>query len=184
MWSPYSWKSKDYAQNISYNDPIALENNLKKLSSLPPLVSVREINRLRSLLAEAAMGNRFLLQGGDCAEMFDYASEEPIQRKLKVLLQMSLILTWGGNTPVVRIARMGGQYAKPRSNPTEIVDGIEIPTFKGEIINGTMTNGSIIISLMMQIACLIPQDYKLLIFIQRLRLITSEIYLVKYDTSA
>lgn len=141
MWTPCSWKSKDYAQNISYNDPIALENNLNKLRSLPPLVSVRDIERLKTMLAEAAMGKRFLLQGGDCAEMFDYAREGPIQNKLKVLLQMSLILTWGGNTPVVRIARMGGQYAKPRSNPTEIVDGKDVPTFKGEIINGTMPNG-------------------------------------------
>jgi 3-deoxy-7-phosphoheptulonate synthase len=140
MWTPNSWKTKNYAQNISYTDPIALKNNLNKLSSLPPLVSVREVKRLKEMLAEAALGKRFLLQGGDCAEMFDYAREEPIQNKLKVLLQMSLILTWGGNTPVVRIARMGGQYAKPRSQPTEVIDGKEIPTFKGEIINGILPN--------------------------------------------
>ncbi len=140
MWTPNSYQSKDSAQNISYNDQIALENNLTKLRSLPPLVSVRDIKRLKEMLAEAALGKRFLLQGGDCAEMFDYAREEPIQNKLKVLLQMSLILTWGGNTPVVRIARMGGQYAKPRSNSTEVIDGKEIPTFKGEIINGITPN--------------------------------------------
>jgi 3-deoxy-7-phosphoheptulonate synthase len=142
MWTPNSWKSKECAQNISYQDPIALDRSLKKLSSLPPLVSVQDIQRLKSLMADVAMGNKFLLQGGDCAEMFDYAAEEPIKNKLKVLLQMSLILTWGGGTSVVRIARMGGQYAKPRSNPSEIVDGKEIPTFKGEIINGINANGS------------------------------------------
>ena len=141
MWSLNSWKTKDCAQNISYNDPIALELHLEKLRSLPPLVSVHEIHKLKSLLADVATGKRFLLQGGDCAEMFDYAKEEPIQNKLKVLLQMSLILTWGGATSVVRIARMAGQYAKPRSNPTEVVDGQEIPTFKGEIINGISPNG-------------------------------------------
>ena len=175
MWRPDSWKSKDCAQNITYEDQIALENNLNKIKSLPPLVSSREVDRLKSLLVDAALGKRFLLQGGDCAEMFEYAKEEPIQNKIKVLLQMSLILTWGGNVSVVRIARMGGQYAKPRSNMTETVDGKVIPTFRGDIINGTDAKG--IRSLLMQkIEFLIRQGCLWLIFILQRPLIMSVLY--------
>lgn len=82
------------------------------------------------------MGNAFLLQGGDCAELFDYCEEKAIDSKIKLLLQMSLVLIYGANKPVVRIARMAGQFAKPRSSSTEIVNGKEIPSFRGDNING------------------------------------------------
>lgn len=85
---------------------------------------------MRKQLKDVALGNSFLLQGGDCAELFDYCSQEPIEAKLKVLLQMSLVLTWGARTPVVRIARMAGQYAKPRSSPMEMHEGKEIHSFR------------------------------------------------------
>jgi 3-deoxy-7-phosphoheptulonate synthase len=92
---------------------------------------------LRTQLAQVAAGDRLLLQGGDCAELFSYCSSEPIENKLKVLLQMSLVLTWGARKPVVRIARMAGQYAKPRSKPTETLsDGREVLTFRGDNVHG------------------------------------------------
>jgi len=119
-----------------YDDQDHVDRCLNKLKSLPPLVSVSEIENLRQQLAEVSEGKRFLLQGGDCAEIFEYCSEDPIQNKLRVLLQMSLVLTWGGRIPVVRVARMAGQYAKPRSKPTEIINGKEIPAFRGDNVNG------------------------------------------------
>ena len=94
-----------------------------------------EIIKLKNSLRDAALGKAFLLQGGDCAELFSYCSEEPIDSKIKLLLQMSLVLIWGANKPVVRIARMAGQFAKPRSSPTEVVDGKEVPSFRGDILN-------------------------------------------------
>ncbi|RCI04408.1 hypothetical protein CU098_009925 [Rhizopus stolonifer] len=115
-WSPSSWKSKPIVQDVVYESPEQFDNVLNKLNRLPPLVSATEIENLKKQLKEAALGNSFLLQGGDCAELFDYCSQEPIEAKLKVLLQMSLVLTWGARTPVVRMARMAGQYAKPRSS--------------------------------------------------------------------
>jgi 3-deoxy-7-phosphoheptulonate synthase len=109
---------------------------LNKLSSLPPIVTPTEIIKLKSSLKEAALGRAFLLQGGDCAELFSYCQDDPIDSKVKLLLQMSLVLIWGSNKPVIRIGRMAGQFAKPRSSPTEIVDGKEIPSFRGDILNG------------------------------------------------
>jgi 3-deoxy-7-phosphoheptulonate synthase len=91
---------------------------------------------LKQSLRDVALGNAFLLQGGDCAELFSYCEEDAIDSKIKLLLQMSLVLIWGSNKPVVRIARMAGQYAKPRSSPTEKVDGVEMPSFRGDILNG------------------------------------------------
>ena len=103
--------------------------------SLPPLVVASEVDLLRSQLAEVASGTRFLLQGGDCAERFVDCSAEPIEQKLKILLQMSLVLTWGARMPTLRIARMAGQFAKPRSKDTEVVDGVEVPAFRGDNVN-------------------------------------------------
>jgi 3-deoxy-7-phosphoheptulonate synthase len=123
-------------QNVVYEDQKAVERALQKLESLPPLVTPAEISRLRASLKEVALGKAFLLQGGDCAELFDYCSADPIDKKVKLLLQMSLVFVWGGNTPVVRIARMAGQFAKPRSSLTEVVDGREIHSFRGDNING------------------------------------------------
>ncbi|KAI7864699.1 DAHP synthetase [Spinellus fusiger] len=135
-WSPSSWKSKPVFQDVDYKDQSHVDKVLKKLNHLPPLVTAKEIDRLREQLKEVALGNSFLLQGGDCAELFDYCSKDPIEAKLKVLLQMSLVLTWGARTSVVRIARMAGQYAKPRSKPTEMFEGKEILSFRGENVNG------------------------------------------------
>lgn len=105
------------------------------MRSLPPLVVASEVDSLRSQLAEVANGTRFLLQGGDCAERFMDCSAEPIEQKLKILLQMSLVLTWGARMPTLRIARMAGQFAKPRSKDTEVVEGIEVPAFRGDNVN-------------------------------------------------
>jgi 3-deoxy-7-phosphoheptulonate synthase len=146
MWLPSTHLSRPCAQTVEYPDEDALNAALKEVSMMPPLVTIPEVNlcftdtfkiqRLRSHLAKAAEGKVFLLQGGDCAELFDYCAESHIEAKLKVLLQMSLILTWGGRIPVLRIARMAGQYAKPRSSPTETIDGITVPSFRGDIVNG------------------------------------------------
>ncbi|CEG79949.1 Putative 3-deoxy-7-phosphoheptulonate synthase [Rhizopus microsporus] len=135
-WTPTSWKTKPIAQDVVYEDQERFNKVINKLNRLPPLVSATEIENLKSQLKEAALGNMFLLQGGDCAELFDYCSQDPIEAKLKVLLQMSLVLTWGARTPVVRIARMAGQYAKPRSKPMEMYEGKEIHSFRGDNVNG------------------------------------------------
>lgn len=131
-----AWQSKPIKQVVKYDDQKAADAALKQLSKLPPIVTPTEIVRLRSSLRDAALGKAFLLQGGDCAELFSYCAEDPIDAKLKLLLQMSLVLIWGANKPVIRIGRIAGQYAKPRSSPTEIVDGKEVPSFRGDILNG------------------------------------------------
>ena len=135
-WSPSSWRTKPIKQPVAYEDQNAVAKSRTKLQKLPPIVTPTEIWKLRRSLADVAEGKAFLLQGGDCAELFDYCNEDAIDSKIKLLLQMSLVLIWGGNKPVVRIARMAGQYAKPRSSPTEMVDGKEVPSFKGDILNG------------------------------------------------
>ncbi|CAI6335689.1 unnamed protein product [Periconia digitata] len=135
-WSPSSWHAKPIKQIVSYEDQDALSSALTKLSSLPPIVTPSEIVKLKSSLRDAALGKSFLLQGGDCAELFSYCADDPIDAKIKLLLQMSLVLIWGSNKPVIRIGRMAGQYAKPRSSPTEMLDGKEVPSFRGDILNG------------------------------------------------
>jgi len=139
-WSPSSWRSKPIKQPVEYEDPDAAERSIKKLKRLPPLVTPYEIWKLRRSLQDVALGKAFLLQGGDCAELFDYCFDDAIDSKIKLLLQMSLVLIWGGNKPVIRIARMAGQYAKPRSSPMETVDGQQIPSFRGDILNGYETS--------------------------------------------
>ncbi|KAJ3362533.1 hypothetical protein GGF32_005978 [Allomyces javanicus] len=135
-WSLDSWTTKPIVQDVQYENKAQVTKVLAKLRHLPPLVCAPEIDQLRAQLKEVAEGKRFLLQGGDCAELFDYCSADPIENKLKVLLQMSLVLTWGSRIPVVRVARMAGQYAKPRSKPTEIIDGKEVLSFRGDNVNG------------------------------------------------
>ncbi|KAL2684758.1 Aromatic/aminoadipate aminotransferase 1 [[Neocosmospora] mangrovei] len=135
-WAPSSWRSKPIKQAPSYPDPEPLASAVEELTGLPPLVHPNEIDALKAHLRDVAQGNAFLLQGGDCAELFDYCRQGPIESKIKLLLQMSVVLIWGTNKRVVRIGRMAGQYAKPRSSPTEIVQGKEVPSFKGDIING------------------------------------------------
>ncbi|KAK7547629.1 phospho-2-dehydro-3-deoxyheptonate aldolase-like protein [Phyllosticta citricarpa] len=136
-WSPSSWRTKPIVQAITYPNPSLLAPALSQLQNLPPMVTPTEIVKLRQHLRRVAMGEAFLLQGGDCAELFSYCSDGPIDAKIKLLLQMSLVLIWGANKPVVRIARMAGQYAKPRSSAMETLsDGTTIPSFRGDILNG------------------------------------------------
>jgi 3-deoxy-7-phosphoheptulonate synthase len=137
MWSPASWHSKPAGQQPSYPDQEALASTVEQLSQLPPLVTSWEVERLRSQLAEAAEGKRFLLQGGACAERFDQCSADIITNKLKILLQMSLVLTFGLKRRIIRVGRFAGQYAKPRSSDTEEKNGVTLPSYRGEIINGS-----------------------------------------------
>ncbi len=118
-WSPGSWQQKPHTQQPVYADAGELERALLQLNQLPPLVTSWEILALKGLLAEAADGKRFLLQGGDCAESFDDCSSPLISNRLKVMLQMSLVLVHGLKLPIVRVGRFAGQYAKPRSTDTE-----------------------------------------------------------------
>lgn len=135
-WTPSSWRSKPVKQCPEYPDIAALHKATAELNRLPPIVHPSEIEKLKRNLRDVARGEAFLLQGGDCAELFDYCREDVIESKIKLLLQMSLVLIWGADKRVVRIGRMAGQYAKPRSSPTEIVDGKEVPSFRGDILNG------------------------------------------------
>ena len=134
-WSPGSWQKKPAAQQPVYPDPAAVEAVLAQLAKLPPLVSSWEIRNLKQQLAAATRGERFLLQGGDCSESFDDCESAAIASKLKILLQMSLVLVQGGKKQVTRIGRFAGQYAKPRSSDTETRDGITLPTYRGDMIN-------------------------------------------------
>lgn len=135
-WAPSSWRARPIRQQPTYADPAAVQQALAFVADLPPLVHPSEVDTLRSNLAKASRGEAFLLQGGDCAERFVDCAPDPIQAKLKILLQMSLVLTWGARIPVIRVGRMAGQYAKPRSRDTEIIKGEEIPSYRGDHVNG------------------------------------------------
>lgn len=135
-WSPASWRQKPALQQPDYPDPAALERVLADLRLLPPLVTSWEIVLLRQQLAEAAAGKRFVLQAGDCAERFSTCTANRITNMLKVLLQASLVLVVGARKPVIRIGRFAGQYAKPRSANEETRDGVSLPSFRGDNING------------------------------------------------
>ncbi|KAH8682334.1 DAHP synthetase [Xylariales sp. PMI_506] len=135
-WTPTSWRSKPVKQCPDYPDLKALRKATGELNVLPPIVHPHEINRLKENLKDVAEGRAFLLQGGDCAELFDYCRQDAIESKIKLLLQMSLVLIRGTDKKVVRIGRMAGQYAKPRSSPVETVDGKQVPSFRGDILNG------------------------------------------------
>jgi 3-deoxy-7-phosphoheptulonate synthase len=135
-WSVRSWRARPTVQMPRYDDAAELESALGELSRLPPLVTSWEILSLKQQLAEAQDGRRFLLQGGDCAESFDECSSDVISNRLKVLLQMSLVLVHGMRKPVVRVGRFAGQYAKPRSADIETIDGLSLPSYRGDIVNG------------------------------------------------
>jgi len=135
-WTPSSWQNRPAGQQPAYPDSRALAGAVAQLASLPPLVTSWEVERLKTQLAEAAAGKRFLLQGGACAERFDQCSADIITNKLKILLQMSLVLTHGLKRRIIRVGRFAGQYAKPRSADTEERDGITLPSYRGEIVNG------------------------------------------------
>ena len=140
QWQPTSWRSRPTSQQPSYPDETALRGAATALGKLPPLVTSWEIEQLKSQIADAAEGKRFVLQGGDCAERFDECEPASIAAKLKILLQMSLVLVHGGRKPIVRIGRFAGQYAKPRSSDTEVRDGTTLPTYRGDIVNGPAFN--------------------------------------------
>ena len=135
-WTPSSWTTKPIRQEVIYEDRTTVQKALAKLERSPPIVTPTEIIKLRESLRDVALGKAFLLQGGDCAELFDYCEQNKIESKIKLLLQMSLVLIWGMNKKVVRIGRMAGQFAKPRSSPTEMWEGREILSFRGDILNG------------------------------------------------
>ncbi len=134
-WNPESWQAKPAAQQPNYPDAAALQVALDTLKRLPPLVTSWEVNKLKKEFAEAIEGKRFVLQGGDCAESFDDCRAEIITNRLKVLLQMSLVLTHGLKLRVTRVGRFAGQYAKPRSADTETRNGVTLPTYRGDVVN-------------------------------------------------
>ena len=134
-WNKNGWRSKPRVQMPDYTDPDALARVEGKLSGYPPLVFAGEARRLKTALGEAAQGRAFLLQGGDCAESFAEFNADNIRDTFKVMLQMAMVLTYGAKVPVVKVGRMAGQFAKPRSAPTEVKDGIELPSYRGDIIN-------------------------------------------------
>ena len=134
-WSLDSWRTRPIAQDVAYDDPVAVDAAVAQLREFPPLVTSWEVERLKALLADAQLGKRFVLQGGDCAETLRDTRSPIIVNKLKILLQMSLVLIHGGHHPVVRIGRMAGQYAKPRSSPTETRDGQTLPSYFGDLVN-------------------------------------------------
>jgi 3-deoxy-7-phosphoheptulonate synthase len=134
-WRPDSWQRFPAKQQANYPDPAALDEALRELAGLPPLVTSWEILSLREQIAEAQAGKRFVLQGGDCAESFNECSSPLITNRLKVLLQMSLALVHGLQMPVVRIGRFAGQYAKPRSSDNETRDGVTLPSYRGDLVN-------------------------------------------------
>ncbi|MDF1845487.1 MAG: 3-deoxy-7-phosphoheptulonate synthase class II [Rubripirellula sp.] len=135
QWEPGSWQFKQALQQPNYEDPQQLEMVCGELSGRPPLVTSWEIERLKSQLSMASQGLAFLLQGGDCNESFAACTADPIEKKLKVLLQMSLVLVYGMQKPVIRVGRIAGQYAKPRSNETETRDRVTLPSYRGDCVN-------------------------------------------------
>lgn len=134
-WKPDSWKQKKVYQAITYPDEQTLDRALEILSRLPPLVTSWEVERLKGLLAQAARGEAFLLQGGDCSERFADCRPEIIVAKLKVMLTMSIVLTYGAKCRVICVGRIAGQYAKPRSADTETRDGVTLPSYRGDMVN-------------------------------------------------
>ncbi len=135
QWTPSSWRSKNALQQPTYTDPAAVDRVVDQLSKLPPLVSSWEIENLKRGLAKVCAGRRFLLQGGDCAEVFSECESPVIANKLKILLQMSLVLVHGGKRRVIRVGRFAGQYAKPRSSDLETRDGTTLPSYRGDLVN-------------------------------------------------
>ena len=136
QWTPASWRELTAKQMPDYADPAALGAVLDKLHSFPPLVFAGEVNEMCRRLAQVAEGQAFLLQGGDCAESFAEFHPDNIRDTFRVLMQMAVVLTFGGSVPVIKVGRMAGQFAKPRSSPTEEIDGQELPIYRGDIVNG------------------------------------------------
>ncbi len=134
-WQKSDWRAKPRVQMPVYTDQAALNAVEGQLSNYPPLVFAGEARRLKKQLGAASRGETFMLQGGDCAEAFDQFSADSIRDTFKVMLQMAMVLTYGAKVPVIKVGRMAGQFAKPRSAPTETVNGVELPSYRGDIIN-------------------------------------------------
>jgi 3-deoxy-7-phosphoheptulonate synthase len=134
-WQKTTWRNKPRVQMPDYTDEAVLNAVEAQLSKYPPLVFAGEARRLKNELAKASRGAAFLLQGGDCAESFSDFSADAIRDTFKVMLQMAMVLTYGAKVPVIKVGRMAGQFAKPRSAPTEVIDGVELPSYRGDIIN-------------------------------------------------
>jgi len=134
-WSPANWRARQALQQPEYPDLTAYEEALAQIREYPPLVSVGEVEKLKQKIAAAGQGKAFILQGGNCAERFIDCRAGSIANKLKILLQMSVILTYGVRRPVIRIGRFGGQYAKPRSSESEVIDGRSLPSYRGDAVN-------------------------------------------------
>ncbi|MCI2398335.1 class II 3-deoxy-7-phosphoheptulonate synthase [Aliiroseovarius subalbicans] len=134
-WDKTTWRTKPRVQMPDYTDAQALNAVEAQLAKYPPLVFAGEAARLKSELGKAARGEAFLLQGGDCAESFAAFTADGIRDTFKVMLQMAMVLTYGAKVPVVKVGRMAGQFAKPRSANTEVVNGVELPSYRGDIIN-------------------------------------------------
>jgi 3-deoxy-7-phosphoheptulonate synthase len=134
-WKPDSWRGKTARQQVVYPDAAALRRVVEQMARLPPLVTSWEVEALKGSLAAAARGDAFLLQGGDCAESFDDCNSDKITNKLKILLQMSVVLIHGTRKPVVRVGRIAGQYAKPRSSAEESQGEVTLPTYRGDLVN-------------------------------------------------
>ena len=135
QWQKTDWRKKQRIQMPEYKDQDALKSVESKLAKYPPLVFAGEVRNLKAELAKASSGEAFLLQGGDCAESFDQFTADGIRDTFKVMLQMAMVLTYGAKVPVVKLGRMAGQFAKPRSAPTEVQNDVELPSYRGDIIN-------------------------------------------------
>jgi 3-deoxy-7-phosphoheptulonate synthase len=134
-WTPDGWRARPAAQQPEWPDPEALDHALDEIRRLPPLVFAGEARNLTEELAAAHDGQAFLLVAGDCAESFEAFSADSIRDKLKIILQMSVVLTYGSGVPTLKVGRMAGQFSKPRSSPTESRDGLELPSFRGDSVN-------------------------------------------------
>ncbi|MDP9220069.1 MAG: 3-deoxy-7-phosphoheptulonate synthase, partial [Actinomycetota bacterium] len=123
-------------QQPTWPDPVALDAAVHELRAKPPLVFAGECDDLKAGLAKVTAGEAFLLQGGDCAETFDGVTAENVRAKLQVLLQMAVVLTYGASLPVVKVGRIAGQYAKPRTSDSDVREGVELPAYRGDAVNG------------------------------------------------
>jgi len=139
-WTPSSWHAFPAVQQPNWPDSAQLDGALKQIASFPPLVFAGEARSLQAALGQVASGNAFLLQAGDCAESFEEFTAVNIREKLRVILQMAVMLTYSMGVPVVKVGRIAGQFAKPRSNDTEMVDGNELPVFRGHMVNDPIAN--------------------------------------------
>ena len=139
-WSPSSWRALPAAQQPEWPDSEHAREMRERLLGMPPLVFAGEARNLQAALAEVAAGRAFLLQAGDCAESFGDFSAVSIREKLKIMLQMAAVLTYGAMLPVVKVGRIAGQFVKPRSSPVEVVDGVELPSFRGHMVHDDAPN--------------------------------------------